>query len=104
MHRLALILLLVACVSFAQVETRPHGDELPAKNSEPPHSTQRGPNDSSSKDSDVDLSRPQGDVREHPDEPDDVSEMHSYDPHRADKNIEIGQVYFKINKNYPAAI
>ena len=105
MYRLVLILALVTGIGFAQVETRPHGNEPPPANSEPPRSApDRDPNDSSSKDAPVDLSRPQGDAVEHTDEPDDVSEMHTFDPHRADKNIEIGQTYFKINRNYPAAI
>jgi len=105
MYRLALILVLVTGVGSAQIETRPPTGEQPSKNSEPPRSSpQRGPNDSSSKDDPMDLSRPQGDAREHPDEPDDVTEMHAFDPHRADKNIEIGQTYFRINRNYPAAI
>jgi len=106
MYRLALILVLLTGVAFAQVETRPHGDEEPSKNAEPPRSApERGPNDSSSKDAPVDLSRPQGDVRDHPDEEgDEVSEMHTYDPHRADKAIEIGVFYYKMDKNYIAAI
>ena len=108
MYRLALILVCVIGVGLAQEQSRPPADQdehLPAKNTEPPHSSQqRGPNDSSSKDSPVDISRPQGDVSEHPDEPDDVSEMRTYDPHRADKAIEIGQFYFKTKRNYTAAI
>jgi len=105
MYRFALMLILVTGVGFAQVETRPQSEVPPSKNSEPPRSSERGPNDSSSKDNGVDLSRPQGDAAAHPDEPDDdVSEMHIYDPHRADKAIEVGQFYYKVDRNYPAAI
>ena len=108
MYRLALFLVLAIGVGLAQGQSGPPADQdeqLPAKSSEPPRSNpERGPNDSSSKDAPTDLSRPQGDVREHPDEPDDVSEMRTYDPHRADKAVEIGQFYYKTKKNYPAAI
>ena len=104
MHRVVLILLVLTGIAFTQVETRPHPDEPPPANSEPPRSTERGPNDSSSKDEPVDLSRPKGDAAAHPDDPYDVEEMHTYDPHRADKAIEIGQFYYKVKRNYPAAI
>jgi tetratricopeptide (TPR) repeat protein len=33
---------------------------------------------------------------------DDILEMHPYDPHRAEKNIEVGDYYFK-QQNYRAA-
>jgi len=33
----------------------------------------------------------------------DVGEVHPWDPHRADKNVEVGDYYFK-KKNYAAAI
>jgi tetratricopeptide (TPR) repeat protein len=33
---------------------------------------------------------------------DDVLEMHPYDPHKAEKNIEVGDYYYKM-KNYRAA-
>jgi hypothetical protein len=106
MYRVVCILLLLVGLGFAQVETRPSKGEPPSQNSEPPRSTTiRGPNDSSSKDEPIDLSRPQGDIREHPDvQDDDQTEMHTYDPHRADKAIEVGQFYYKVNRNYVAAI
>jgi len=98
--------LVLSALTLAQVETRPHSEVQPSKNPEPPRSTERGPNDSSSKDNPVDLSRPAGDAAAHPDVPDDddVGEMHTYDPHRADKAIEVGQFYYKVDRNYPAAI
>lgn len=34
--------------------------------------------------------------------PSDVNEMHPYDPHKADKHIEVGDYHFK-RKNYKAA-
>ena len=36
-------------------------------------------------------------------EPDDVQEMHPYDPHKAAKDVEVGQYYLK-QKNYRAAL
>ena len=35
--------------------------------------------------------------------PGDVQEFHPYDPHRASKDIEVGDFYFK-KKNYGAAL
>ena len=35
-------------------------------------------------------------------EVDDVNEMHPYNPHKADKDVEVGDFYFKM-KNYKAA-
>jgi tetratricopeptide (TPR) repeat protein len=69
--------------------------------------------ESSSKDDDVDLSPPKGDEAAHPNSPSsfgasgaapgaDVNEMHPFDPHKAAKDIEVGDFYFK-RKNYGAA-
>ena len=60
---------------------------------------------SSSKDSSPDLSPPPGDA-EHPGSPEtppaDVTEMKPWNPHQADKDVEIGLYYFK-RHNYKAA-
>src|SRR5947209_6011337 len=67
--------------------------------------------ESSSKDTQIDLSPPPDDEKEHPrsaeilmDErsPGSDAEMHPWDPHRAAKDIEVGDYYFK-KKNYAAA-
>jgi tetratricopeptide (TPR) repeat protein len=70
--------------------------------------------ESSSKDAPVDLSPPADDVKAHPKSSDalmnaegpsgnpDVSEFHPWDPHKAAKDIEVGDFYFK-RKNYVAA-
>lgn len=68
--------------------------------------------ESSSKDRPVDISPPKDDAKNHPysssrrnDEEDDTSEVqefHPWDPHRAAKNVEVGDFYFK-RKNYHAA-
>lgn len=70
--------------------------------------------ESSSKDSQIDLSPPPDDAGVHPKSSDmltdaegstgnaDVSEFHPWDPHKAAKDIEVGDFYFK-RKNYRAA-
>jgi tetratricopeptide (TPR) repeat protein len=70
---------------------------------------------SSSKDTRIDLSPPKEDAKNHPNsgaaimdsegssENSDVDEMHAWDPHRAAKDIEVGDYYFK-RKNYRGAL
>ena len=55
------------------------------------------PGVSSSKDTKVNIPPPTGEA-----DPADVQEMKPYDPHKADKSIEVGDYYFK-EKNYRAA-
>ena len=70
---------------------------------------------SSSKDTRIDLAPPKDDAKNHPDsgvaimdsegasENSDVDEMHAWDPHKAAKDIEVGDYYFK-RKNYRGAL
>ena len=70
---------------------------------------------SSSKDTRIDLSPPKDDAKNHPDsgsavmdsegesENSDVDEMHPWDPHKAAKDMEVGDYYFK-RKNYRGAL
>jgi TolA-binding protein len=69
--------------------------------------------DSSSKDTQIDLSPPPNDAKEHPRSSDilsdessagggDTTEFHPWDPHKAAKDVEVGDYYFK-RKNYPGA-
>ena len=70
---------------------------------------------SSSKDDPVDLSPPPGDDKAHPESSDiledvegapgngGVNEFHPWNPHKAAKDIEVGDYYFKERKNYRAA-
>ena len=62
---------------------------------------------SSSRDTMIDLSAPKNDAKMHPesstDPDDDVQEVHKWDPHRAAKDVEVGDWYFH-QKNYPAAL
>jgi len=75
------------------------------------------PGESSSKDKDtqIDLSPPEDDAKAHPQSSEmlmdvegapgsgDVSEFHPWNPHKAAKEIEVGDYYFKERKNYRAA-
>lgn len=69
---------------------------------------------SSSKDTRVDLTPPANDQKAHPnsgvaitdaetDAASDVQELHPWDPHKAAKDLEVGDFYFK-KKNYRAAL
>lgn len=70
--------------------------------------------DSSSKDTEVDLSPPKDDAKAHPNsssavseeeagiKPGGIGEFHSWDPHKAAKDVEVGNFYFK-RGNYKAA-
>jgi len=72
------------------------------------------PGESSSKDNPIDLGPPPDDARAHPKsaealtdaesgaDTDAVGEFHPWDPHKAAKDVEVGDFYFK-RKNYVAA-
>lgn len=66
-----------------------------------------GPGESSSKDTQIDLTPPEDDAKKHPHSSDVLKDegsggVHPWDPHRAGKDIEVGDFYFK-RKNYKAA-
>jgi len=67
----------------------------------------RNGEESSSRDTIIDLRPPRGDerrpVREDDAETSGVNEMKPWNPHKAEKSIEVGEYYFK-QKNYKAAI
>jgi len=85
------------------------------QNQPPPRSERsREAGESSSRDTRIDLSPPANDAKDHPNSTDpldeaekgsadDVREFHPFDPHRAQKDIEVGDFYFK-KKNYGAAL
>src|SRR5580692_4166631 len=93
----------------------------PPPNSAPPRSDRINadelgdePGESSSKADPIDLSPPKDDAKAHPQGSDvltdegssgsgDVNEFHSWDPHKAAKDVEVGDFYFKVKKNYRAA-
>jgi len=128
-----LVVLLVCTVSAcAQNSSSPSNSQSPstkstqAAGSKPNSAAQRpdhidasslGDQDgqSSSKDTQIDLSPPPGDDKAHPRSEEvlrdveggagdsDVGEFHPFDPHKAAKDIEVGDFYFKAKKNYRAA-
>jgi tetratricopeptide (TPR) repeat protein len=72
-----------------------------------------GGGESSSKDTQIDLSAPEDDAKAHPKSSEavanaevlssgGVTELHTWDPHKAAKSVEVGDFYFK-RKNYRAA-
>jgi tetratricopeptide (TPR) repeat protein len=70
---------------------------------QPPRSDQLAPDESSSKQTQIDISPPSGDEK-HPGNTDSgLSEFHPWDPHKAAKCVEVGDWYFK-QGNYRAAI
>src|SRR5580700_3523520 len=93
-----------------------------APSMEPPRSDRvqagdlgQGVGDSSSKDTQVDLSPPADDAKAHPQSSaaladaeaaslgnGGIAEFHTWDPHKAAKSVEVGDFYFK-RKNYRAA-
>lgn len=84
-------------------------DSVPAKADDAARQTEM----SSSKDTRIDISPPKDDVKNHPNSsvpstdsdeaPSDTDEMHPWDPHKAAKDIEVGDYYFK-RKNYRGAL
>ncbi len=78
--------------------------KLPTTNNAPPGSLD-APGESSSKDTKIDLGPPIGDAKEHPSSgvADEVLELRPYNPHKAQKAVEVGDFYFK-RDNYRAAL
>src|SRR5215471_103926 len=70
---------------------------------EPPRSDQLAPDESSSKQTQIDVSPPSGDEKHPGNNDSELSEFHPWDPHKAAKCIEVGDWYFK-QENYRAAI
>lgn len=78
-----------------EAQSRPPRNQ-PAPRSEAPAGQ------SSSRDTQVDLSPPPDDMTHEGADVTGVTEFHSYDPHKAAKNVEVGDFYFK-RGNYKAA-
>src|SRR5436190_9726910 len=100
--RLSFMLLILAAASVAQTAQQPKKNAPPRSDQTP--AQQSG--ESSSKDNKIDLSPPKGDDVKHADyeeESSEVMETKPWNPHRAEKNIEVGDFYAK-QKNYKAAI
>jgi tetratricopeptide (TPR) repeat protein len=100
--------------SAAQIEEVPHPDKAPGQNQAPPrYDRDKEAGESSSQDTKIDLSPPKDDAKDHPfsdtsesdvgDASTDSPSFHPWDPHKAAKDVEVGDFYFK-RKNYRAAI
>lgn len=122
MHRwipcvFAFLLILIGGCALAQVEKLPQTEKNPPKSQQPPRSDQSRSDPaasmSSSKNTQIDISPPPDDAKNHPfsdatvgddeNNDSDVQEVHLWDPHRAAKDSEVGMFYFK-RKNYRAAL
>jgi len=112
----ALWIVFLTVLGAAQVETAPSSDKGPGQTEAPPRSdTPRGNEESSSRDTRIDIRPPADDAKQHPfstaagdeepaaDNGSDVQEFKPWDPHRAMKDVEIGDFYYK-KKNYRAAL
>jgi len=81
----------------------PPSDPVPRSDQDQPEAPPLSPNESSSKQTQIDISPPKDDVAKHPDsDVSDVTEMHTWNPHKAEKDVEVGEFYMK-RKNYRAA-
>ena len=92
----------IGCWGDKQKPDSDSGQQKPAEAAPPPAPSQHPGNESSSKDTQVDLGPPTGPAAK-PAGSDTVQEMTPWDPHRAAKDIEVGDLYKK-QGNYRAAI
>ena len=102
-----------AASSSADKSVKPNSPNLAPPRSDSVNAGALDDGESSSKDTQIDLSPPPGDAQQHPQSADavtdarfeasgDVAEFHPWDPHKAAKDVEVGDFYFK-HKNYIAA-
>jgi predicted Zn-dependent protease len=119
MPRRALLVLPISCLMlwcWALPALSQQEDSSPAQakaQRDKSESSAHASEESSSKDTRIDLSPPSDDQKNHPqsgaavvdaeDAASDVQEMHPWDPHKAAKDVEVGDFYFK-RKNYHAAL
>lgn len=109
----SLVLLALLCLpglALAQQQSPPP-NEAPPRSDEA--GSKPGPGESSSRDTQIDLSPPADDDKNHPksgtkasdsgEGPSDVQELHPFNPLRAAKDNEVGDYYYK-RKNYTAAL
>ncbi len=118
MRRALTIFLRVGLTSFClTLFTQAQQDEPTSSQSEGQQdrsaSSARSAEESSSKDTRIDLSPPKDDQKNHPmsgaaisdaeEAASDVQELRPWDPHKAAKDVEVGDFYFR-RKNYRAAL
>jgi tetratricopeptide (TPR) repeat protein len=112
---LCLLLALGGWVAAQEPQAAPGEHEPTAKSQE----RNKEAGESSSRDTRIDLSAPKDDAKSHPDSAEavseaegddssdstssDVREFHPWNPHKAAKDVEVGDFYFK-RKNYRAAL
>ena len=111
-------LFLVVILFFAGTAARAQDANTPSASSQSSAQQSATPDgQSSSKDTQVDLSPPPDDAKDHPDSgaavseaeeesganSSQVEEFHPFNPHKAMKDIEVGDFYFR-QKNYKAAL
>ncbi len=113
---LAILCLWFVGIAVAQgqqpVEQVPTDKSAPAPKDNrrsPPRSDNVPAGESSSKQTQIDVSPPADDATKHPEaelgnNSGDTDEFTPYNPMRAMKCVEIGDFYFKVKQNYPAAI
>lgn len=90
----ALPVLALSAVMWAQQDNPP---------TQSPDQPPRSDVESSSNDTKIDTRPPANDAKEHPNsDVSDIMEFHSFDPHKAMKDIEVGDYYFH-RENYRAA-
>ena len=123
MRRLETLLLCLGLMGTALPQTEANAPQEPRSskqakpNPAPPRSNRdQEAGESSSRDTHIDLSPPPDDAKTHPNSASavseaeasaegktDVQEFHPWDPHKALKDIEVGDFYFR-KKNYRAAL
>jgi tetratricopeptide (TPR) repeat protein len=115
MHRAVSLIILLLCLTGWIAAQSPQDDKGPGQNQAPPRSDRdKEAGESSSRETRIDLTPPKNDAKDHPnsgppisdaDESSsgDVQEFHAWNPHKALKDIEVGDFYFK-RKNYHAAL
>jgi tetratricopeptide (TPR) repeat protein len=109
-HFLLVLMLALGACAVAQAPPQDKDQQqptAPATSQPPPRSeplpSQRGPGDSSSRDDSSSRGNPPMSAPDEAQPDDSVTELHSWDPHRAMKDVEVGNYYFKL-KNYSAAL
>ncbi len=119
--RLRYLILAILCLWFTSVaigQDQQPVEQVPTdKSAPPPKDNRKNPprsdnvpaGESSSKQTRIDISPPADDAKKHPEaglgnSASDVDEFTPYSPMRAMKDVEIGDFYFKVKQNYPAAI
>ena len=119
--RLRYLILAILCLGFTgaaiaqaqqPVEQVPTDKSAPSpkdNRKSPPRSDNLSAGESSSKQTQIDVSPPADDAKKHPEAElgnngGDVDEFMPYNPMKAMKDVEIGDFYFKVKQNYHAAI